>query len=39
MFNAVGPPLRPGFDLYYAAPLITLLAGWVLFADAAVGES
>jgi heme/copper-type cytochrome/quinol oxidase subunit 4 len=39
LLNIVGLPLRPGFDLYYAGLLVTLLVGFVLFADAAVGES
>ena len=39
LLNIVGLPLRPGFDLYYAALLSTLLVGFVLFADVAVGES
>jgi hypothetical protein len=39
LLNIVGLPLRPGFDLYYAALLSTLLVGFVLFADVAVDES
>jgi hypothetical protein len=39
LLNIVGLPLRPGFDLYYAGLLVTLPVGFVLFADAAVGES
>src|SRR5262245_38633479 len=39
LLNIVGLPLRPGFDLYYAGLLVNLLVGFVLFADAAVGES
>jgi hypothetical protein len=38
LLNIVGLPLRPGFDLYYAALLSTLLVGFVLFADVAVSE-
>jgi hypothetical protein len=39
MLNIVGVPLRPGFDLYYAGLLSTLLVGFVLFADVAIVES
>jgi hypothetical protein len=39
MLNIVGLPLRPGFDMYYAGLLSTLLVGFVLFADVAVVES
>lgn len=39
LLNIVGFPLRPGFDLYYAGLLVTLLVGFVLFADVAVGDS
>jgi len=37
--NIAGVPLRPGFDLYYASLLCTLLVGFVLFADVAVGDT
>jgi hypothetical protein len=37
--NIAGLPLRPGFDLYYASLLCTLLVGFVLFADVAVGDT
>jgi hypothetical protein len=37
--NIVGLPLHPGFDLYYAGLLSTLLVGFVLFADVAIVES
>ena len=39
LLNVVGLPLRPGFDLYYAGLLSTVLVGFVLFADVAMGES
>ena len=39
VLNIVGLPLRPGFDMYYAGLLSTLLVGFVLFADVAVVES
>ena len=39
LLNIVGLPLRPGFDMYYAGLLSTLLVGFVLFADVAVVES
>jgi hypothetical protein len=39
MLNIVGLPVRPGFDMYYAGLLSTLLVGFVLFADVAVVES
>jgi len=39
LLNIAGLPLRPGFDLYYASLLSTLLVGFVLFADVAVGDT
>jgi hypothetical protein len=39
LLNALGIPFRPGFDLYYAGLLATLLVGFALFADVAIGES
>lgn len=39
LLNVVGVPLRPGFDLYYAGLLSTLLVGFALFADVAVAEA
>ena len=38
LLNIVGVPLRPGFDLYYAGLLSTVLVGFVLFADVAMVE-
>jgi len=37
--NAIGIPFRPGFDLYYAGLLATLLIGFALFADVAAGNA
>lgn len=39
LVNILGLPLRPGFDLYYASLLSTLLVGFALFADVAVADS
>jgi hypothetical protein len=39
LFNIVGLVLRPGFDLYYTGLLLTLLVGFALFADVAVGDT
>jgi len=36
--NAIGLPFDPSFDLYYAAHLLALMAGFALFADVAVAE-
>ena len=39
LLNMVGLPLHPGFNIYYAGLLSTLLVGFVTFADVAVVES
>jgi len=39
LVKAIGVPFPPNFELYYAALLDSLVAGFVLFADVAVGES
>lgn len=39
LLNLVGVPFRPGFDLYYAGHLSTLLVGFALFADVTVAKS
>lgn len=38
LLNIVGLPLQPGFDLYYAGLLLTLLVGFSLFADVVVTD-